>query len=120
MFGDKLFKLYLPYEHTGQVVQQMITLNVNLCIYAKAAECFLAYCVRVHDPSTITPDFAEMLVPVAQQILRCDHTADSCAVFFRQEDKTTVENRFSFLTMVNNSIHQHGHLHPAKTLNNGA
>lgn len=35
-FGDDTFKKFIPTENSGQVIQQMIVLNVHFCLYVRA------------------------------------------------------------------------------------
>lgn len=49
--GEDNFKKYIPDEHVGQIMHQMVVLDFHFSLYVRAAECFVLYKVLVYSSS---------------------------------------------------------------------
>lgn len=118
-FGDDTFKKFIPSEHAAQILQQMIVLNVNLCLYVRATETSLIYCALVHANSDMLTTFTATLISTAGPVVKWAHTSGIVPAYYRPSDKNAVQTHLSFWKIVNDKIKRDGPLPPVKIFKHG-
>lgn len=113
--GDSSFVKYVAKEHTGQVMQQMMVLNVNFCIYVRAAECGVVYKVIVYCPSHTLDVALDILRSMVRPLLQwVSATPFSLPPFVGDDHKQEILSRLPFWQVINKRVMTVGVLPPVK------
>lgn len=114
--GDAKFKQYIPTEHIGQVLHQLVVLSVNYLIYISASEAGVMYTVVVHCSSNIIDQCCNVLTSVALPTVSWAHEQNPKPPAFTEPSTArTLKSRLPFWMMVNNYVKDNDALPPLKT-----
>lgn len=95
-FGDDKFKKCIPTEHGGQVIQQMIVLNLNVSVCVRASNCTVLYIVIIQSNETLLNDLPVQLRAGAKPVAGCVHQSSTVPQFYLSDDKRKVLHRLPF------------------------
>ena len=119
--GESILLKYIPKNHIGQVLQRMIVLNVDYCVYFFASEHAVLYIVAIHVSVTQRNQLRSTLQGIAGSVnfwaycedQRLPSFADSAA-------KKQIKVRLKFWNLINNYIKGNHPFQPLKLLKHGA
>ena len=113
--GDAKFRRYVPDQHVGQVIHQMVVLSVNFVIYVSAAEAGTIYTCVVYSSADNVEKCYKAFTDVVLATVSWAHEQDRQPPSF--SDTTTrraLKPRLPFWLMVNNFVNEKGPFPPLK------
>jgi len=119
--GDDKFRKYIPREHMGQLMHQLVVLGFGLALYVCAAETGIIYVVLVRCSSNVRLTFRTVLTTTASPILQWAHTDDRVIpAFVKEEHKNIIETKLHFWKVVNEHVAENGPFVPLKLFKHAA
>lgn len=93
-FGDDKFKTFVSCEHRIQVIQQMITFDVNFCAYLLETEWSRIYSVLISANTKLRYELASEFTAKARHVVNWAHNKCKVPEYFSPEDQRLPESRF--------------------------
>lgn len=118
-FGDERFQIFFPTEHYCRVMQKIIVLHVNLCLYFQAAEHSLLNIFLILAENSLLNASAQEIANTSHDVVGWAHTSEQIPDFFLPEEKITVNSRLPFWCMSNKKIKDEGSLPHIKLFKHG-
>ena len=119
--GDATFREYVPEEHVGQILHQMVVLSVNYVVYVSASEGGIMYIVVVHAPRETLNVCEIALRSRASAVVAWAHEEDPIPPeFVDLATKRILKERIGFWQLVNNYVTKKGSFLPLKLFKHGS
>lgn len=113
--GDATFRQYVPIEHMGQALHQMVVLSVNYLIYVSASEAGVMYTVVVYCSSSIINQCCNALKSVAPPTVSwAFEETPKPPAFTESSTARILKSRLPFWMMVNNYVKDNDAFPPLK------
>ena len=113
--GDAKFPRYVPDQHVGQVIHQMVVLSVNFFIYVSAAEAGTMYTCVVYGSADNVEKCYKALTDVVLATVSWAHEQDPQPPSFTDTiTRRALKSRLPFWLMVNNFVNEKGPFPPLK------
>ncbi|PXF43106.1 hypothetical protein BWQ96_07140 [Gracilariopsis chorda] len=114
--GDQSFRRYIPAEHIGQILHQMLVLAVNYVIYVSCSESGIMYTVLVHCNNSVLDTCLSALNAIALPVVSWAHQPGPLQIPSFSDTETTkvLQSRFQFWSLVNNYVTQNDAFPPLK------
>ncbi|PXF43989.1 hypothetical protein BWQ96_06222 [Gracilariopsis chorda] len=114
--GDQSFRRYIPAEHIGQILHQMLVLAVKYVIYVSCSESGIMYTVLVHCNNSVLDTCLSALNAIALPVVSWAHQPGPLQIPSFSDTETTkvLQSRFQFWSLVNNYVTQNDAFPPLK------
>lgn len=118
--GDAIFHRHVPIDHVGQLLHQLVVLDVRHLVYVAATETGISYILIARVSDSIVNSCRLILHSTCDQIVKWIHVTPLVPpTFLSSASKKTIEKELKFWTALNTKVIQQGPMEPVKLFRHG-